>query len=517
MIERVAQSIAMQCVGRTRPLIKNRIKESSGGPLLCRLLATPVPDNDGGFNGILMAYNDASREPFDAAAAEQLQQFAKEFAPVRSLANDPLTQLPTRAAFQEQVEERMRLADETPGVLLYCDIDQLHVINDLWGFEVGDQAIAAVARQLTAEVEKQDGVVSRLSGDRFTIFIARCPLARGRQIAENARQCIGNVDLSVANGKLELTMSIGVAALDPANARLDHVLAAAEVACKAAKDRGRNRVEVYQDADVSIIRRHDDILRVGMVRSALDEGRIRVLAQPIASLQKADVVNRYEMLIRILDPKDRLVSPHEFMSAATRYQLLPKIDRCVVSAVLTQLSERRKLPGFRPIQVSINLSGPTISDPEFLEWLLTQIDRSGLPGSWLGFELTESAAVQNVEHAQHLISKLTALGCSFMLDDFGVGMSSLAYLQTFDISMVKIDGSFVRDLLVNPRSEALVRAIAQLTTSMGIATTAEYVESAEICMRLIELGVQYGQGYAIGRPQPLERVLAGAPPLAQAS
>jgi EAL domain-containing protein (putative c-di-GMP-specific phosphodiesterase class I) len=185
--------------------------------------------------------------------------------------------------------------------------------------------------------------------------------------------------------------------------------------------------------------------------------------------------------------------------------------------VLSQLKERSQLRGFEPIQVSINLSAPSLADPSFSDWLVAQIDASGLPSAWIGFELSESAAMHNLELAQALVSKLAARGCSFMLDDFGVGMSSLGYLQALNISMLKIDATFVRDLLENPRSESVVRAIAQLSQSMGIATAAEHVESAQICMRLIELGVQYGQGYAIGKPQPLDRVLAGAPPLAQAS
>jgi EAL domain-containing protein (putative c-di-GMP-specific phosphodiesterase class I) len=202
------------------------------------------------------------------------------------------------------------------------------------------------------------------------------------------------------------------------------------------------------------------------------------------------------------------VLPARFMSAATRYQLLPQLDRCVITHVLSKLKAARATTGFVPIHASINLSGPTISEPGFMDWLLDEIKASGVPGEWLGFELTETAAVGNLQRAQTLIDQLGQRGCRFALDDFGTGLSSLAYLQTLNFSMLKIDGSFVRDLLTNERSASLVRAVAQLASSMGIETVAEYVETPEICMRLIELQVQFGQGYALGRPVKLERILA---------
>jgi EAL domain-containing protein (putative c-di-GMP-specific phosphodiesterase class I) len=289
--------------------------------------------------------------------------------------------------------------------------------------------------------------------------------------------------------------------------RLDHGLAAAEIACKAAKDRGRNRVEVYQDTDASIIRRRDDMLIIGRLRTALDEGRFQVFGQPITPLLLHEPTRRYEMLLRIIDENDALVLPARFMSAATRYQLLPQLDRCVIKHVLSKLQTARAIPGFVPVHASINLSGPTISEPAFMDWLLDAIKSSGVPGDWLSFELTETAAVGNLQRAQALIDQLGQIGCRFALDDFGTGLSSLAYLKTLNFSMLKIDGSFVRDLLVNERSASLVRAVAQLAGSMGIETVAEYVETSEICMRLIELRVQFGQGYALGRPTKLDRVL----------
>jgi len=298
---------------------------------------------------------------------------------------------------------------------------------------------------------------------------------------------------------------------------VDHGLAAAEIACKAAKDRGRNRVEVYQDTDASIICRRDDMLIVGRLRSALDEGRFQVFGQPIMSLQSGEKTRRYEMLVRLVDEDEKLVMPQQFMSSATRYQLLPQLDRQVISHVLQKIKVAMTVPGFKPLQLSLNLSGPTISEPAFAEWLVTQVKESGVPGDWIGFELTENAAIGNLERAQALMERLGALGCKFALDDFGTGVNSLAYLKALKLSMIKIDGSFIRDVLENERSESLVRGIAQLAKSMGMETVAEYVESPMICMRLIELGVQFGQGYALGKPVLLDRILDPVRSLALAS
>jgi len=269
--------------------------------------------------------------------------------------------------------------------------------------------------------------------------------------------------------------------------------------------------------DSSINRRIDDIAIVGRLRVALEKGNFQMFGQPIAPLLQPEEVRRYEMLLRLVDEKGRLVLPGQFMSSATRYQLLPQLDRCVISNVLTRLATAKREPGFEPMHLSINLSGPTLSDPTFLDWLVVQIDSSGVPGDWLEFELTETAAVSNLEHAQRLMARLTECGCRFALDDFGTGLSSLAHLKALHFSVLKIDGSFIRDILHNERSDSLVRAVTQLAHGMGMETVAEYVETPEICMRLIELGVQFGQGYAIGRPRPLDKILQPDMQLANAS
>lgn len=517
-IARTADSFLVECRSRREPLVKNRVREVPGGPLICRFIAAPIRDDAGDLSGVLLVYRRAEEEEFSEQDARRATRMAKVLAKRISLPSDGLTGLLTRTAFEQEFEGiRRAQTDETPAILLYVDIDQLHVINDLWGFETGDRAICAVAELLRAELALHEAIVSRLSGDRFTAFIPNCTLTGARNIADKAREAVSATRLPTDTTSIALSISVGVAVLEPGESRFDHAVAAAEVACKAAKDRGRNRVELYQDADLSIIRRRDDILVVGQLRTALEEGRFQIFGQPICPLLTHDDLRRYEMLIRIVEEDGKLVMPAHFMSSATRYQLLPQLDRCVIAHVLKKLSTAAREPGFVPLYASINLSGPTIGDPEFLPWLLDQLADTKIPGEWLTFELTETATVANVEQAQELMRQLGDKGCKFALDDFGTGLSSLTQLKTLNFSTLKIDGSFIRDILDNKRSEALVRAVAQLATAMGMETVAEYVETPQICMRLIDLQVQFGQGFALGHPQRLDRILNPFAKLAQAS
>ena len=284
-------------------------------------------------------------------------------------------------------------------------------------------------------------------------------------------------------------------------------MASAEIACKAAKDRGRGRVEIFQDADQSIIRRHADVLVVQRLHEALEKDRFVLFAQPILPLAEEGGEPRFELLLRMLDENGGILPPEKFLSAAERYQMLPQIDRWVIRNALAALGPHASMLRGRATRFSINVSGPSIADEAFLGYLESELRNSRLPRGSICFELTETAAVSNLARADRLMQRMRTLGCTFALDDFGTGLSSLTYLKSLPVTTLKIDGSFVRDSANNPRTEAMVRAIAQLAHTMGMETVAEYVESDELRMRMTTLGVDYGQGFAIGRPVPLDEVL----------
>jgi EAL domain-containing protein (putative c-di-GMP-specific phosphodiesterase class I) len=298
-----------------------------------------------------------------------------------------------------------------------------------------------------------------------------------------------------------------VAPLGRAENALAHALATAEIACKAAKDRGRNRVEVFQDSDHSIIRRHTDILVIGKLRDALGTDSFRLDAQPILPLRGNYGRPRFELLIRMID-RGELIPPGKFLSSAERYQLMPTLDRWVVRRACELLGAHSASVGEEIARFAINLSGQSLQDEGFLEFVVEQIRSTKLPANVLCFELTETATVGNLVKAQEFIRTLQDLGCQFALDDFGTGVSSLSYLKDLSVNYLKIDGSFVRDALANSRSESMIKAIAQLAKVMCMETIAEYVETDALRAKMADLGVDYGQGFAMGKAQPLEDLLA---------
>jgi len=504
----------------------NRVKGDSEGPVRGRLIAVSLRSSKGLPLGILIATRLIEEPKFGAQESQKLLSLAPEFAaaltpprlataepPVLDKVADPapgectVTTLLDWSAFEKQIR-RTESEDRLPGCVIYGDMDQIHVINKLAGFAAGDRAIAEAGAALQTAQLPPGSCACHLSGDRYTVYVPHTTLAQARRIAESLSKSVSGLSVEVHSIPTSLSISLGVATIPSSEGGLSHALAAAEAACKAAKDRGRGRVEVYQDADQSIVRRNDDVLVADRLRHALDEGRLDVFAQPIVRLHGHESSTHYELLMRLIGDAGTHLSPAWFMSAATRYRMLPELDRAVLRHIFGKLNKYRAALMTKKLRFSVNLSGPSIGDPDFIEWLGTHIGGGGVPGDWLQFEITETAAVANVAQTQALMRRLKARGVRFALDDFGTGVSSFAYLKFFDVNMLKLDGSFVRDLLGNPRSESLVRGIAQLGRGMNIETVAECVETPAVRDRLTELGVDCAQGFLFGRPRPIEDILA---------
>ncbi len=517
-LRHIAATLMAQATTTRTGFITNDLRATGDQEVACKVVVVPLHDAAGSVAGLLVALNRPGEPDFEERALRRATRLGHVLSP--SLVNevDALTGLLTHAAFDRQSRVSLaELGDGVPCSVLYGDIDMLHVVNDVAGFAAGDRMIARVGRVLHQGLNGHRGLASRLSGDRFTVLLLDCTLPQARRIADEVRQLMLDLPQGPGEPDLPASLSWGAAALDGGAPELQHSLAAAEIACKAAKDRGRNRVEVYQEADQSIIRRRDDILAVGSLREALDEERMCIYAQPIVRLEEANSPVGYELLARIQDERGRIVEPAEFMSAATRYQLLTQIDRAIIRQAFEQLDAERGFVQASGFRFSINLSGPTLGDPGFLAWLLAEMSRSSIDGEWLGFEITETAATADLSRARDLIRRLKSRGCRFALDDFGTGVNSLAYLKALEVDYMKLDGSYVRDIVENVRSEALVRAVTTLATSMGIATVAEYVETAAIRKRVTELGVEFGQGFAIGRPVPFAQLFTRARPATSAA
>jgi diguanylate cyclase (GGDEF)-like protein len=421
---------------------------------------------------------------------------------------DTLTGLYTRPAFEHRVRAAVARTDSHSGwSSLYINVDQLHVINDNFGMPVGDSVLGQLGELLRSRLP-MGAFAARISGDRFSVLLpAHLDDAErfGESLREGAEQ-LGNTE---GNSRLRVSISVGVAALDSSEGELMHSLAAAETACKAAKDRGRNRVEVYRANDVSLVRRFTDINIAGQLHDAISAGRLSLDAQLILPFNRGGPLKpHYELLVRMIDEDGTAALPDTFMSAAIRYQLMQSIDRWVIETAVRRLKDLAATLAGVPVSFAINFSGQSLNDESFSDFLIERIRSSGLPPDLFCFELTENATIASIARARDLMGRLRTLGCGIALDDFGTGLSSLSYLRQLPVTMLKIDGSFVRDVVRDPRAESMVRAIAQLARAMSLTTVAEYVETDEIRALVATLGVDYGQGFGISKPMPLDDLLA---------
>jgi diguanylate cyclase (GGDEF)-like protein len=471
-----------------------------------KILACPIRHHSERVMGVLALFNPPSAQDFDVQQTRVAEMLAKRSTNIIQAQYDTSTGLMTRQAFERHASGVLAAASADSHFILYLDIDRLHVINETFGMHVGDDVIVSVADRM-AKTLPAGALSARISGDRLAALIPNSSMEAAAAIADQIRAGAGGIVPRAGQGAFEVSVCLGVAPIGRSDNPLAHALATAEIACKAAKDRGRNRVEMFQDSDQSIIRRHTDILVIGKLREALDSDGFRLDAQPILPLRGNYGRPRFELLIRMLGEHGEMIPPGKFLSSAERYQLMPTIDRWVVRRACELLGEHSASVGEEFARFAINLSGQSLQDESFLGFVVDQLKTSGVPAGVLCFELTETATIGNLEKAQVFMRTLQELGCQFALDDFGTGVSSLAYLKDLSVNYIKIDGSFVRDAVTNARSESMIKAIAQLAKVMCMETIAEYVETDVLRVRMADLGVDYGQGFAMGKAQRLEDLL----------
>jgi diguanylate cyclase (GGDEF)-like protein len=503
---------------RHKATIVNRMVLSVGtASNAYRVLVCPVLRADGNTMGVLALFRNESEPEFTPHYARLTELLASRVATIIGHSYDALTSLLTRPAFEQRVGSVLQEGSgaATAGGVQRCwsalsiDINRMHVINDNYGMHMGDRVIAQLGELIRTRLPP-GAIAARISGDRFAILLPAA-LQDAAEFAEALRAGAEDLAAVFGDGKMPVSVSIGASAVDARSKEFVHAFAAAETACKAANDRGRNRVELYQEADESIVRRFTDINLITDLRAAIAEDRLELNAQLIVPLGNHNGPPHFEILLRMVGENGEIVGPDHFMSAAHRYQLMPTLDRWVIKHALEMLTPHAELLRSSQIVFAINFSGQSLQDADFTEHVARLIESSGLTPSNLCFELTESAAIGNLNRAELLMRRLRKLGCNIALDDFGTGLSSLAYLRTLPIGMLKIDGSFVRDVCKDPRAESMVQTIAQLARAMSLTTVAEYVETDEIRTRITALGVDYGQGFAIGRPVPLVDVVAELP------
>ncbi|MBM4221065.1 MAG: EAL domain-containing protein [Gammaproteobacteria bacterium] len=399
------------------------------------------------------------------------------------------------------------LSGDSGHALLYFDMDRLHVANDTLGREIGDEILGNFAR--IAREELPGHLLTRITSDSFAALLLDTDIDSARRHAETICSRVRLLEFGSGDRIYRASVSIGVGPLGGGEGDESGPLAAAKVACGAAKDRGRGRVEVYEPADASIIRRFDNIRLVGQIRNAIESDRLMLVAQPIMPVRETAAHPYCEVLVRFLDDEGRQMSPAEFLSAAERYQLMEELDRWVVTRSLQLLEPHVVRLAGTGSRFAINLSGQSLGSEQFLPFVRDRLAATSVPPEMLCFEITESVAVANLQRAQTFMHTLKRIGCKFSLDDFGTGLSSFAYLKLFPVDTLKIDGSFIRDLSSNVVSQSVVAAISEVARVMQLDSVAEFVQDEATLDLLRKLGITWAQGWLFGQPVPLsERIAA---------
>jgi diguanylate cyclase (GGDEF)-like protein/PAS domain S-box-containing protein len=420
--------------------------------------------------------------------------------------HDTLTDLTNRAEFEARLDRVIKHSKKQHSnhALCYIDLDQFKVVNDTCGHAAGDELLRQVSNILEAKVRQRD-TVARLGGDEFGLLLEHCSLEQGIQVAESARKAIDSYRFGWGGNSFKLGASMGLIPIDQFSGSVDSVMREADATCYEAKDAGRNRIHIYKVDSPKLAQRHEEMQQIVDINRAFDDQRFVLYHQTIYNLQKSndDQPMFSEVLVRMLDSENNLVLPGVFLPAAERYNLITRLDIWVVTAALEWL-QKEVSSGF-DIYCTVNLSGSSIADKNFLRSVLERLDSSDVEPRRICFEITETAAIANLTRATQFIDQLKERGCSFALDDFGSGFSSFAYLKTLPVDYLKIDGFFVRDMLKDRIDLEMVKSINDIGHVMGKKTIAEFVEDQKTFELLREMGVDYAQGYAISKPIPVDK------------
>ncbi len=473
---------------------------------------SPISSQAGDVVGAVVVFHDVTEERH---LASQLNWQAK---------HDALTGLTNRREFERLLQEQIESAADgcRQHALLFADLDQFKIVNDTCGHMAGDELLRQLVTVFVARSRNSD-TVARLGGDEFGVLLMDCPEEAALRLANEIREAVQEFRFVWQDKIFEVGVSIGLVPITDSSGDMALVMSHADAACYAAKDRGRNNVHIYVGSDTELARRHGEMQWVTRISRAFEEHRFRLYHQKIISVHPAgsepfpDSNQHYEVLIRMIDENGGIVPPGAFIPAAERYKVMPNLDRWVIRTLFAshakkwrqQWDESSGRGELCPLLVAINLSAASLNDDLFSTFLKEQMAENAVPPQVLCFELTETAAIANLNRASQFMHDFSRLGCRFSLDDFGSGMSSFAYLQALPVHFVKINGAFVRGMEDNPINQAMVEAIVRIASVMGIKTVAEFVENPKLLEKLTTLGVDYAQGYGIHPPEALPGTIYG--------
>ena len=479
--------------------------------------AAPIRLGNGEVLGAVVVFRDVTHQ---RALSSQLSWHAS---------HDVLTGLANRREFERHIAHALRASkqEDHTHALLYIDLDRFKLVNDSAGHAAGDALLQILATLLQKKMRESD-VLARIGGDELGVLLTFCHLEQARLIAEEIRQSVKDFRFVWDEQSFEIGASIGMVEISADSKSVSDLLLAADEACYLAKDEGRNRIHMYSENDAALAQRHSEMMWVPRLNDALTHDRFALYAMPIAGLQ-GNALGHAEILLRLRDGDGALIRPDRFIPAAERYHMMPLLDRWVIGAVCRHLAGAGAAGGAAdgaaapaadsadnadnadaadaaaPVMFSVNLSGPSMNDDTLHQFIIDQFAQHHIAPSRICFEITETAAIRNLPKAQDLMYRLKLLGCRFSLDDFGSGLSSFGYLKSLPVDYLKIDGSFIRDIASNPVHRAMVEAIHKVGRVIGIQTIAEFVEDAATLDVVNDIGIDYAQGYAVGRERALRR------------
>ncbi len=452
--------------------------------------AAPIRDRHHQIVGAVMVFHDVT----------QNRNLSRELSWQAS--HDSLTGLVNRHEFEQCLEQATISArtHDLEHALCYLDLDQFKIVNDTCGHAAGDELLRQVTTLLQTTIRQTD-VLARLGGDEFGVLLYQCSLDQATRVANILREIVQNFRFVWQDNVFSIGVSIGLVEINAASENRVTLLSYADAACYAAKNKGRNRIHVFQTDDEELLQQRGEMQWVSRITKALAENRFCLYCQPIAAITStATQENHYEVLLRLRDEKGDLVAPMAFIPAAERYNLMPTIDRWTIATLFHNWSS---IANDKKTIYAINLSGTSINDDRFIGFLYEQFSLYEVPPKSICFEITETVAIANLTKASQFIRELQRCGCRFALDDFGSGMSSFAYLKTLPVDYLKIDGGFIKNIIENSVDDAMVEAITRIGHVMGVKMIAEFVENDAILQRIKALGVDYAQGYGVAKPRPL--------------
>jgi len=489
---------ARQCLISGIPIYLNTdisLRPKSGDPIAIESTITPITDTYGNIVGSVTVFHDVTQ------ARELIAQIEYQ------ANHDALTGLINRAQFERLVRQALQEAhnNQTEHFLFYMDLDQFKVVNDTCGHIAGDDLLRQVTGLLRSMMRQHD-TLARLGGDEFGVLLSNCTLTAAYRIASAMLEAMQEYRFAWDNKTFVVGVSIGMITITPHTESIEKLFSRADSACYAAKDAGRNRIHFYAEDDASLIRREGEMEWVSHITQAFGDGRMRLQAQEIVPIKKTSEKRHIEVLIRMVDEHGNMIPPNAFLPAAERYNLMPTIDRWVVRTMFRWLHDH---PDFvsNLKTCAINLSGHTLGDDFFPQFVDEQFKQYHISPTHICFEITETAAITNLYKANEFIHTLKSKGCRFSLDDFGSGLSSYSYLKNLPVDYIKIDGTFIRDLEKDQIDFILVKSINEVGHAMGKMTIAEFVENEPILVKLREIGVDYAQGYGIAKPVFLDQIL----------